>query len=118
MSVRCKRVRGRRDNLHRMELRVADNPDKSRYEITADGEVAGFVDYHLSGTSISFVHEETDPRFRGNGLGGRLIQAALNSARERRLALLPYCPFVRSWISEHLDYADLVPEGRRAEFGL
>ena len=23
-----------------MELRVADNPDKSRYEITADGEVA------------------------------------------------------------------------------
>ena len=30
-----------------MELRVADNPDKSRYEIAADGEIAGFVEYRL-----------------------------------------------------------------------
>jgi uncharacterized protein len=101
-----------------MELRVADNPDKSRYEITADGELAGFVDYHLSGDSISFLHAETDPRFRGNGIGGRLVQATLDSARERGLEVLPYCPFVRSWIGEHPDYADLVPSGRRADFGL
>jgi hypothetical protein len=26
-----------------MEFRVADNPDKARYELTADGEAAGWL---------------------------------------------------------------------------
>ena len=101
-----------------MEFRVADNPDKARYEITADGAVAGFIDYHLSQNGIAFTHAETDPGFRGHGIGGQLVRDTLDSARERGLAVLPFCPFVRSWIGEHPDYADLVPAGRRAEFGL
>jgi uncharacterized protein len=101
-----------------MELRVADNPDKARYEIHLDGEVAGFVDYRLSHNGIAFLHTETDERFRHHGVAGQLIQASLDSARKRGLAVLPYCPFVRSWIGDHQDYADLVPAGRRAEFGL
>jgi hypothetical protein len=32
--------------------------------------------------------------------------------------VLPYCPFMRSWISDHREYADLVPAGRREQFGL
>jgi predicted GNAT family acetyltransferase len=101
-----------------MELRVADNPDKARYEIAVDGEVAGFIDYHLSGHTIAFLHAETDPDSRHAGIGGRMVHDTLDSARERGLDVLPYCPFVRSWIGEHPDYTDLVPPGRRAEFGL
>jgi predicted GNAT family acetyltransferase len=32
--------------------------------------------------------------------------------------VVPYCPFVRSWITEHSEYADLVPADRREQFGL
>jgi len=32
--------------------------------------------------------------------------------------VLPYCPFVHKWISEHPEYADLVPERERKRFGL
>ena len=101
-----------------MELQVADNPEQARYEIRADGELAGFVQYHLRDGVIAFLHTETDPRFRGHGIAARLIQSSLDSVRERHLAVLPYCPFTRRWISEHPEYADLVPEGRRPEFGL
>ena len=132
-----------------MELRVADNPDKSRYEIKADGEIAGFINYKISPDDIAFIHTEVYERFRGNtetrggrglrglspgeiergvvppgqqsrgmGIAGHLVQASLDSARERGLAVLPYCPYVRSWIGEHLEYAKLVPAGSRAEFGL
>jgi uncharacterized protein len=101
-----------------MELRVADNPDKARYEITADGDLAGFVDYRLSQNDIAFLHAEVDLPFRRQGIGGRLVQGALDSARARGLGVVPLCPFVRNWISEHLDYADLVPAGRRKEAGL
>jgi predicted GNAT family acetyltransferase len=101
-----------------MELQVADNPEQAQYEIRADGELAAFVQYHLRDGVIAFLHTETDPRFRGHGIAARLIQSSLDSVRERHLAVLPYCPFTRRWISEHPEYADLVPEGRRPEFGL
>jgi predicted GNAT family acetyltransferase len=101
-----------------MELRVADNPEKARYEVLADGDLAGFVQYQLRQNDIAFTHTQTEFQFRGRGIAGHLVRAALDSARERGLQVLPYCPFVRTWIGEHPDYADLVPAGRRAEFGL
>jgi uncharacterized protein len=101
-----------------MELRVADNPDLERFEIYADGEVAGFIDYRLHEATMAFLHTQTDNRFRGQGVAGRLVQSSLDSARERHLAVLPYCPFVRSWIAGHPAYADLVPADQRANFGL
>lgn len=101
-----------------MDLKVVDNPDKDRFEILADGELAGFVMYHLSGDEIAFTHSETDDRFQGQGIGSRLVRSSLDAARERRLRVLPYCPFVRSWITGHREYADLIPEDRRQQFGL
>lgn len=97
-----------------MDLEVADNPDKARFEIVADGELAGFVQYHLRGDEIAFTHTQTDDRFRGQGIAGRLVQSSLDAARERHLTVLPYCPFVKSWIGAHPEYADLIgsPGGR------
>lgn len=101
-----------------MDLQVADNPDKARFEIRVDGQLAGFVQYQLGDNEIAFTHTQTDDRFRGHGLAGRLVQAALDEARERHLAVLPYCPFVKDWITRHREYANLVPEDRRRQFGL
>ncbi|HET9967659.1 MAG TPA: GNAT family N-acetyltransferase [Streptosporangiaceae bacterium] len=91
-----------------MELLVTDNPDESRFEIRADGQLAGFAQYHLRGSQIAFTHTETDDRLRGHGLAGQLVREALDAARERHLTVLPYCPFVRSWIAGHPEYADLI----------
>lgn len=101
-----------------MDLQVADHPDQARFEIRAAGELAGFVQYQLRGNELALTHTQTDDRFRGQGVGGRLVQAALDEARARNLAVLPYCPFVKSWITGHREYAGLVPEGRRKQFGL
>lgn len=32
--------------------------------------------------------------------------------------MLPYCPFVKAFIAKHEEYLDLVPEAKRARFGL
>jgi len=101
-----------------MDVEVTDNPDKARFEIVADGELAGFAQYHLRDGVIAFTHTQTDDRFRGHGLGGRLVQESLDQARARHLAVLPYCPFVNSWITAHREYADLLQAGRREQFGL
>lgn len=97
---------------------VADNPAASRYELHVDGELAGFISYHRRGLVISLIHTEVDPRFQGGGLAARLARFSLDDARNRQLAVLPFCPYIQSWLRKHPDYADLVPEDRRAEFGL
>lgn len=99
-------------------LALIDNPEESRYEIRLDDELAGFLRYRAKPGQIALIHTEVDERFEGQGLGGRLISFALDDARERGLAVLPFCPFANAYIQRHPEYIDLVPEDRRAGFGL
>ena len=101
-----------------MEATVANNPDADRYEIRVDGALAGFTQYRERPGLIAFIHTEVDEEREGQGLGSRLIGAALDDARKRSLAVLPFCPFVNAYIERHRDYADLVPDEFRERFGL
>jgi len=97
---------------------VTDNPHRSRFELHVGGELAGFVDYRLRGHVLNLVHTEVLPKYQGEGLAADLARASLDAARERHLAVIPSCPYIRSWLGSHPEYADLVPEDRRAGFGL
>ena len=101
-----------------MHLEVADNPDEQRYEVRADGELAGFTTYHRRGDRIALNHTEIEDAYEGKGVGSALVARTLDDLRERRLDVLPFCPFVRGYIERHPKYLDLVPEGERARFGL
>lgn len=101
-----------------MEVRVTDNQAEHRYEVYADGKLAGFVTYQEQPGRISFVHTEIDDEFGGHGLGSTLVSEALDDARKRDLAVLPFCPFVNAYIKDHPEYLDLVPESDRERFDL
>ena len=98
---------------------VADNPSASRYELRIGADLAGFVEYKLRqhDTVISLVHTEIEPAFQGKGLATHLARYSLDDARKRGLAVLPFCPYINSWIKKHPEYTDLVPADRRADFG-
>jgi len=95
-----------------------DDPDAGRLEIVVAGRRAGYVDYRRGPEELALNHTEIEPEFEGRGLGGRLVREALSRARAEGDAVLPFCPFVRSYIERHPDQLDLVPEDRRAKFGL
>jgi len=97
---------------------VADNPDQRRYEAHVGDELAGFVSYRAEPGHIALNHTKVDDPSEGQGVGSRLASFALDDARERRLAVLPFCPFVKAYIQRHREYAELVPAERRAGFGL
>jgi uncharacterized protein len=97
---------------------VVDRPEAHRFEVLADGEVAGYVDYQLSPGEILLSHTEIEEAYEGKGLGSVLVRHALDDARERGLAVLPLCPFVRGWIGKHEDYLDLVPAKARRKYNL
>jgi predicted GNAT family acetyltransferase len=104
--------------LPEADNRVVDVPDRSRFEVRVDGEVAGFTEYRRRPGLIAFIHTLTDPRFEGQGLASQLVRTALSEARSDGLSVLPFCPFVRAYIAGHTEYLDLVPEDMRAKFDL
>lgn len=98
---------------------VTDNPAASRYELHVGGELAGFVDYQLRDHDkvISLVHTQVEPAFQGDHLATHLARFSLDDARGRGLSVLPFCPYITSWIKKHPGYVELVPEDQRADFG-
>ena len=91
-----------------MDLAVTDNRDAARYELTVEGEQAGFVSYRESPGVIAFLHAEVDPTRERRGLGSALVRGALDDARARGLAVRPVCPFVRWFVETHTEYRDLL----------
>jgi predicted GNAT family acetyltransferase len=87
---------------------VIDNTELHRFEIVVDGVRAGYAEYVLGEGNLELTHTVVDDAFEGQGVGGTLVRHALDQARERGLTVTPTCPFVRSYIERHPDYADLV----------
>lgn len=97
---------------------VVDNPQRQRFEILADDEVAGHAAYRPGEQAYTFTHTEIEPAYEGKGLGSVLVRGALEEMRTRGLGVLPSCPFVLRYVERHPDYLPLVPAGARARYGL
>jgi predicted GNAT family acetyltransferase len=78
------------------------------YEITVDGVHAGKAEFHERPGAVVFTHTKIEDAFEGMGLGSELAKAALDDVRSRGLSVVPLCPFIKTWIERHADYADLV----------
>jgi len=91
---------------------VRDNPDKSRFEATVDGETA-FAAYRLEGDRIVFNHTVVPSALEGRGIGSALVAAALASARERGLRVVPTCSFVAGYMRRHAETQVLLDPGVR-----
>jgi predicted GNAT family acetyltransferase len=100
------------------EVTVRDAPTRHRFEILVDGQVAGFTRYRQEGGAVALVHTEVDPAYEGQGLGSQLVSETLAQLRERGVGVLPYCPFVRSYLGRHPELQDLVPAEDRERFDL
>ena len=101
-----------------MTTTVADNPASSRFEITIDGELAGFVDYRKDGDEYAIPHTRVFTQFEGHGVGSELVRGSLAEIAERGGTALPYCPFVPKVIRDNPEFLELVPKEQRDTFGL
>ena len=73
----------------------------------SDGEVA-VLTYRLRAGRLVLTHTEVPPALEGRGIGGKLVLAAIDRARQDRLTIVPLCPFARSWLERHRDAARVV----------
>jgi len=89
-------------------LRIVDNTAKGRYEARLGRKVVGFSTYRRVDDRIVFIHTETDPVVKGQGVASTLAAGALDDVRKRGLKVTPKCPFIAAYIRRHPAYQDLV----------
>lgn len=87
---------------------VIDNKERNRFEIPLDdGEVA-FADYQRLNGAVLFPHTVVPEAYEGQGLGSQLVKAALATAREEGLKVMPQCAFFASYMKRHPETHDLL----------
>ena len=91
------------------DVETTHNPAEHRYEAHLDGELAGFAAYDLTDRLVIFTHTEVEEKFEGHGVGSTLARFALDDVRATGThEVLALCPFIKSWIEKHPEYADLL----------
>lgn len=86
---------------------VIDRPERHRFELPVDGEIAIAV-YSRDGDVLIVTHTEVPEALERRGIGSALVRGMLARIRERGEKIVPLCPFVAAWIEKHPEEKDLV----------
>ena len=86
---------------------VTNNTEKHQFQVVSGSQVSKLV-YRMEGGKLALVHTEVPEELSGQGIGSALVKYALNYARDNQLVVLPYCPFVASYVARHSEWDDIV----------
>lgn len=87
---------------------VRRDDEVGRYELVIDGAVVAFAEFYAAADGVDvFPHTVTDPRVRGRGYAGRVVQAAMDDERARGRRVVAACSYVATFFDAHTEYADL-----------
>lgn len=86
---------------------IHDNAAQHRFELDLGGHTA-FATYRESDGVVSILHTEVPRELNGKGYGSDLVRLTLNLIRARGQKVRPMCSFVRFYLREHPEYADMV----------
>ena len=83
------------------------NLDETSNQFTyTAGTVTAFLQFRLRADRLIIIHTVVPPEAEGQGVGGKLVVAALEYAVRRHLIVVPICPFARNWLRSHSDVAE------------
>ena len=89
--------------------------DASRYVLKIDDELVAVADYRINGDAVSFNHTFTNPRLRGHGYAGDIVEFAINDVeKSSERHVVPMCWYVAKWFDEHPERAGLLTRGQPA----
>lgn len=86
---------------------VVDDHQHHRFVSRQDGIDAQLV-CRTDGDRLILVHTEVPDVLSGRGIGGRLVQAAVDRAAATGEILVPWCPYARKWLADRPDLSGRV----------
>lgn len=75
---------------------------RDRFTYAEEGHEAELT-YGVEGNRMTLLHTGVPDELAGKGVGGRLVEQAIEHARGKGLTIVPECSYARSWIEKHPD---------------
>jgi uncharacterized protein len=92
-----------------MEIEQFNRDTKGFFKASEQGTEAGVMTYTWAGTDKMIIdHTEVDPKFKGLGIGKKLLMELVKYARENQVKVVPICPFARSVFDKVKDIRDVL----------
>lgn len=79
---------------------VVDEGEQNRFVYREDGHEAELT-YRPEGDRLILAHTGVPDELGGRGVGGKLVQAAVDRAATSGETVVPHCPFTRSWLERN-----------------
>ena len=79
------------------EPTVVHRPAQGKFELVGNGKSQGYLDYSFSDKDkVCIDYVEVSPALRGKHMGNRLVDAAVEWARSKKLQVIARCSFARA----------------------
>jgi len=92
-----------------MKISQEDNGKKGKFFVQLDGKQEALMTYVYAGDNIIIDHTEVNDVFKGQGVGYKLVDAAVEFAREKGIKINPLCPFANAVLKrKSQEYSDVL----------
>jgi len=82
-----------------MEIKHEDNGKKGKFYIELNGITEAEMVYSYAGpTKVIIEHTEVSEKFKGQGIGKKLLEETISFIRKNNFKVIPLCPFANAFI--------------------
>lgn len=92
-----------------MKFQHRSGETKGEFFLKTEGEVKAKITYSkLGNTQIIIDHTEVSDDLRGKDVGKKLVEHAVDYARNNNLKVIPLCPFAKATIERDKSLQDVL----------
>ncbi|UII30553.1 N-acetyltransferase [Fulvivirga ulvae] len=92
-----------------MDIQQFNRETKGFFKAVDNGKEAGRMTYSWAGKDKMIIdHTEVNPEFKGQGVGYKMVHAAVDYARENNVKIIPLCPFAKSVFDKTEEIRDVL----------
>lgn len=92
-----------------MEIQQINGESKGFFKAVSNEKEAGKMTYSWAGSDKFIIdHTEVNPDFNGQGVGKKMVLAAVDYARENGLKIIPLCPFAKAMFNKVQELRDVL----------
>lgn len=92
-----------------MKIEHLEHGSKGAFLIKENNERLAEMTYSKAGNQLIIIdHTEVSDALRGKGAGKQLVSAAVNYAREKKIKILPLCPFAKAVFDKTIEFSDVL----------